>query len=265
MKGCLPITTGDWRFASVPAVNGAASRLILGNNGVVYRSGPPNGTDFTPCCKLAGNTGSRLANAVKELADYPGLSGVQRQWLADSLTCFNSNRDTFWAEVEVKQKDAGVDKDHRGYVYWADAEMNPVYAWPEARAFMVDQALEAFADKGGVRKQGSCAVCGQPKVKVYGNYTVLACYNLNKRGSIAGGFHADQAHRNFPVCSDCALAIADAFTFAKTYLSSSMAGQSYLVLPYSNNQEVRDEISTRFSRRPDRYQLGKTLIWSRMK
>ena len=238
---------GEWRGV----------KTYMGNSGVVYRSGPPNGTDFTPCCKLAGNTGSRLAGAVKILADYPGLSGVQRQWLADSLTCFNNNRDAFWAEVEVKQKDAGVDKEHRGYVYWADAEMNPVYAWPETRAFMVDSALESYADKGGVRKQGNCAVCGQPKVKVYGNYAVLACYNLNNPGSIAGGFHAHRAHRNFPVCGDCALSIAETFTFAESYLSGSMAGQSYLILPYSNNPEVREEMRARFGQQPDRYRFGK--------
>jgi hypothetical protein len=27
-------------------------RTYLGNQGVLYRSGPPNGTDFTPCCSL---------------------------------------------------------------------------------------------------------------------------------------------------------------------------------------------------------------------
>lgn len=232
-------------------------KTYMGNQGVIYRSGPPNGTDFTPCCKLAGNTGSRLANTVKALIDYSELPSGKRQWLADSLDSFNKNREACWAEVEAKQKEAGVDKDHRGYVYWADAEMNPVYGWPETKAFMVDQALDAFADKGGVRKQGACAVCGRTKLSVYGNYTVLACYNLNNPGSIAGGFQAHRAHRNFPVCGDCALSVAETYTFAETHLSSSMAGQSYLLLPYSNNPEVREELRARFSQRPDRYQLGK--------
>jgi CRISPR-associated protein Csh1 len=232
-------------------------KTYLGNRSVIYRSGPPNGTDFTPCCKLAGNTGTRLANTVKALTDYRELPGDKRQWLTDSLDAFNNNREAYWAEVEAKQKEVGVDKDHRGYVYWADAEMNPVYGWPETKAFMVDRALEAFADKGGVRKQGSCAVCGQTGISVYGNYTVLACYNLNNPGSIAGGFQAHRADRNFPVCGDCALSVAETYTFAETHLSSSMAGQSYLILPYSNHPEVREELRTRFSQRPDRYQLGK--------
>ena len=36
-----------------------------------------------------------------------------------------------------------------------------------------------------------------------------------------------------------------------------MAGQSYLILPYSNQPEVREELRARFERQPDRYQLGK--------
>ncbi len=232
-------------------------KTYQGNQGVVYRSGPPNGTDFTPCCKLAGNTGPRLANAVKALADYSELPGVRRQWLVDGLARFDRDREIIGKEIEAKQKEAGVDKDHRAYLYWADEHLQPVYAWPESRALMVDRALEAFADKGGIRKQGSCAVCGQTDVKVYGNYAVLACYNLNNPGSIAGGFHAHKAHRNFPVCGDCALSIAETFTFAETWLSSSMAGQSYLILPYSNNPEVREELRARIGQRPDRYQLGK--------
>lgn len=233
-------------------------RTYMGNHGVVYRSGPPNGVDFTPCCKLAGNTASRIANTVKEFIGYKSLPGNKRQWLADSVDSFNKIRETIWQEVEVKQKESGVDKDHRGYVYWANENMEPVYAWPEIKAFMVDSALESYAGKGGVRKHGSCAVCGQTGIKVYGNYAVLACYNLNNPGSIAGGFQAHRAHRNFPVCSDCALSIADTFTFAETWLSSSMAGQSYLILPYSNHPDVREELRARLSQRPDRYQLGKS-------
>ena len=177
---------GEWRGV----------KSYQGNQGVIYRSGPPNGTDFTPCCKLAGNTGIRLANAVKALLDYSELPGNRRQWLTNSLDYFNQNREACWTEVETRQKEAGVDKDHRGYLYWADENMQPVYAWPETRAFMVERALEAFADKGGLRKQGSCAICGRTGMTVYGNYAVLACYNLNNPGSIAGGFQAQRAHRN---------------------------------------------------------------------
>lgn len=233
-------------------------RTYNGNQTVFYRSGPPNGTDFTPCCKLAGNTANRLASTVEACAQAPELNSAQHQWLTSSLATFRANQEAIWAEVETARQSAGVDdKAHRGYVYWADAQMQPVHGWPEIRALVVRQVLETFAKKGGAREDATCAVCGGAERRVYGNYSVLACYNLNNAGSIAGGFHAHQAHRNFPVCGDCALAIADGFTFAETHLSSSMAGQPYLVLPYSNAPEVREELRARLGGRPQRYSLGK--------
>jgi CRISPR-associated protein Csh1 len=233
-------------------------RTYNGNQGVLYRSGPPNGTDFTPCCKLAGNTGNRLAGTVESSAEAPELTDDQRQWLNLSLATFRADQAAIWGEVETARQSAGIDdKDHRGYVYWADEQMRPVHGWPEIRDALVRQVVSKFADKGGSRDAGNCAVCGNDDVRVYGNYTVLACYNLNNPGSIAGGFRANRAHRNFPVCGDCALTIADTFTFAETYLASSMAGQTYLILPYSKSPEVREELRTRLGQRPQRYSLGK--------
>ncbi|MCP5421231.1 MAG: CRISPR-associated protein [Gammaproteobacteria bacterium] len=231
-------------------------KSVTGNQGVVYRSGPPNGTDLTPCCKLAGNTANRLLGAVANLAAFPELPERKRAWLSACLEEFGQRKDEIWAAVETAQQQAGVNAEHRGYVFVAAApSLERVYAWPETRDFLVSQSLERFADKGGARKDGHCAVCNG-SAAVYGNYSVLACYNLDKPGSIAGGFSASNAHRNLPVCGQCALAVADAFTFAETYLTSSMGGQSYLVLPYANAPAVREELTHALREHPDRYRLG---------
>jgi CRISPR-associated protein Csh1 len=232
-------------------------KTVSGNQGVVYRSGPPNGTDLTSCCKLASNTPNRLLRAAKNLADCDGLVSEKRAWLGSSIASFERNKDDIWAEVQAKRGQAGVDdKEHRGYVYWAqDPDIKPLYAWPEAKDFLVQQFLAPFA-KGGTRK-GQCSVCGRSNLTVYGNFSVLACYNLDKPGSIAGGFKPVQAHRNLPVCGDCTLALADAATFAETYLSSNMAGQSYMILPYANAPSVREELYHSLREHPDRYRLSK--------
>jgi hypothetical protein len=52
---------------------------------VVYRSGPPNGTDLTPCCELAGNTGPRLLKAAENLAGFGQLPDEKAAWLAQSV------------------------------------------------------------------------------------------------------------------------------------------------------------------------------------
>ncbi len=246
----------------------------IGNDGVVYRSGPSKGTNFTPCYTLSKSTPDRLLRTIQTFIDYPDLSMEKRQWLIDSLTTFQSKQTDIWAEVEIKRKDVeSDDKKHLAYVYWADVEMTPVYSWLEVRAFMLDSVLKSFAEKDKKRSErhaGTCAICGQSDVTVYGNYSVLACYNLNNPGSIAGGFSAKQAHRNFPVCGECAIAISDAITFVETNLSSSLTGQfltrngskkikelTYFILPYSNNIEVRTQMRGRLENNHDRYRLNK--------
>lgn len=240
-----------------------------GNQGVLYRSGPSNGTDFTPCCKLAKDTANRLAKAVASCVGAPEFSPEQRDWLNKSLQTFKDNQAAIWAKVEKARQEADIDdKTHRGYVYWADEAMRPVHGWPEMREALVRQVTESFADKGGARDAGCCAVCGRAPVRVYGNYTVLACYNLNNRGSIAGGFRANAAHRNFPVCNDCALSIAETVTFVEKNFSSSLTGHplrrnkkitelTYFIIPYSNNLEVREQMSCRLVKNTDRYRLSK--------
>lgn len=232
--------------------------VVSVNRGVVYRSGPPNGTDLTPCCKLAKDTANRLLKAARTLAAYDKLPDDKRAWLEASIHYYEDHRDIIWAEIEIKRRQAGVDdKEHRGYVYWArriGIEPVPVYEWPEAKEFLVQQFLETFS-KGG-KRQGSCTVCGRSNLTVYGNFSVLACYNLDKPGSIAGGFQSNKAHRNLPVCGECALAVAEAFTFAEKNLSSSMAGQTYMILPYTHAADIREELQATLCEHPDQYQLG---------
>ncbi len=227
-----------------------------GYQGVIYRSGPSNGTDFTPCNKLAKSTANRLLKGVKAFSESSDLEASKRQWLQQTQQSYERNIDRIWEVIEEKTQEAGVDKDHRGYVFWARNGINdPVYAWPESKKFLVCQFLKPFA-KGGVRT-GTCSVCGESEKPVYGNFSVVACYNLDKKGSIAGGFQEHQAHRNLPVCGDCSMALAEAFNFGEQYFSSFMAGQTYMVFPYTANREIQEELADELQQHPQRFALGK--------
>jgi CRISPR-associated protein Csh1 len=231
-------------------------QTVLGNAEVVYRSGPSNGTDLTPCCKLANNTAARLLRAIESLASSGAVSDAQRDWLKNVAASYQANREPLWKEVDAKARQGGIDgKAHRGYVFLAEGDpVHPVHAWPQAKAHLQEQFLGPFA-KGGHRA-GHCSVCGESKEAVYGNYAVLACYNLDKPGSIAGGFRERQAHRNLPVCADCTFALAEALAFSERHLSSTMAGQSYLVLPYTNDENVRQELQQSLQKKPQLFELG---------
>lgn len=227
---------------------------------VVYRSGPPNGTDLTPCCKLAGDTSKtskRLLRAIENLAAFNDLDPHKRIWLEATIGAFNANSEAIAQLIEEKAQHAGVDgKGKRAFLYWAgESEDKPVYDWPEAKANLENNFLAPFA-RGGSRV-GACSICGEAAHKVFGNFAVLACYNLNQPGSIAGGFTETLAHRNLPVCSACAISVAEAFSFTETNLTSSMVGQSYIILPYASEPEIRDDLLDTISQQPARFRLGK--------
>ncbi len=221
---------------------------------IVYRSGPSNGTDFTPCCKFASNTANRLLKAVKELAAYTELPENKKKSLDASIECFENRKDEIWQEVETKAKSETLDKDKRGFVYW-EIDSKPIYEWQESKQHLQQKFLIPLK-KGGTRI-GACSICGQNELEVYGNVSIIACYNLDKPGSIAGGFKDKEAHRNFPVCQNCAFSIAQAFTFAETHFTSNMAGETYLLLPYSSDAEISEQLHETIKSHPERYQLHK--------
>jgi CRISPR-associated protein Csh1 len=227
---------------------------------VIYRSGPPGGTDYTPCCKLAKTTNKRILKAAKNLSESNELSPREKQWLDNSIQSYEQNIEHIWKEVNEQSQNAQLDgKNHRGYAFWAKIEngiIYPVYEWDSCKRNMQQSVLANWETHGGYRENGTCFVCGQNKKPVIGNFSLLACYNLDKIGSIAGGFKKTDGVKNFPVCKDCAIRISGAVINVENYLTSTMAGQSYMVLPYSNSVEVRKEMKHLLTQNPARFKLG---------
>ncbi len=223
---------------------------------IVYRFGSPNGTDYTPCCRMTkpAKTVNRLLKATEKLVGYSELPNNKKQYLEASIQYFKSHKDEIRQQIEAKLKSEELEI-KCGYLYWV-VDSKPVYEWQEAKAFLQQQFLIPFA-KGGTRI-GTCSVCGQQELKVYGNVSIVACYNLDKPGNIAGGFKDKEAHRNFPVCQNCAFSIAQAFSFAENHFTSSMAGQTYMVLPYTADEEIYEQLHETIKAHPERYQLSKT-------
>jgi CRISPR-associated protein Csh1 len=234
-------------------------QVLHKRKGVIYRSGPSNGTDYTPCCKLAKTTDKRLSKAVKNLIASDELSSGEKQWLESTLAHYEKDMKSIWQEVETQAKHAEIDgTNHRGFVFWAkidNGQIIPVYQWDSCRRFMHQSLLANWKERGGSRKKGACFVCGEIGKTVMGNFSLLACYNLDKIGSIAGGFKEKYGVKNFPVCEQCAIRVSGTMIHIQNYLTSSMAGQSYMILPYTNSLEAREEIKDLLTQKPDRFKL----------
>ena len=243
--------------------NYAGIKTRYGSADVVYRSGPPNGADFTPCSKLTvvPKTVSRIRRALKDLQETTELEEGQKNGSQMFLQYEQLIRE-IESDVEEQVGAAGIDKDHRGYLFLAAYEddlIAPIYEWQAAKSWMVTKALQSF---GRHKKQTildeekACSVCGEINHKVFGNFSVLACYNLDKAGTIPGGFSRTRSAQNFPVCYECAPLLAHAITYSNRKLRGSSSGQQYLILPFSSLPEHREVLRRELVEKPERFSLG---------
>lgn len=228
---------------------------------VIYRAGSGNGTDFTPCCKLAESTGKRILKAVENLKHNFSGAEKDRLWLETTTENYKQNKIVIWEELEKVKTAANLStKTSRGFVFWAKLQENghiePVYNWEETKQFLEQQFGDSLGKKGGKRKSGVCLINGKGNQDVFGGFSDIACYNLDKEGSIAGGFDDKLGHRNFPISKEAAIEITRAFHYSQQHLQGSMAGQTYLILPYAINPEIREELYEHLKQYPERFKLG---------
>ena len=80
-------------------------------------------------------------------------------------------------------------------------------------------------------EQSTCAVCRKVKDEVFGYFTTLKFYNVDKPGMVSGGFRQDQSWKNYPVCLDCALNIEMGVKVMESDLDYNLYGLRYYMVP----------------------------------
>ncbi len=228
---------------------------------VIYRSGPSNGTDLTPCCKLSTSTSERILRAAEALKNNFNGEEYQRIWLEKTIENYKQHQEIIWQQLEEAKNAANLDpKTSRGFVFWAKLQANghvePIYTWNAAKQFLEQQFFNSLSKKGGKRPKAVCLINGKGNQDVFGGFSDIACYNLDKEGSIAGGFDDKLGHHNFPISKEAAIEITRAFHYSQQHLQGSMAGQTYLILPYAINPEIREELYEHLKQYSERFKLG---------
>jgi CRISPR-associated protein Csh1 len=213
-------------------------RTVEGSENVVYREASgSNGYAVTAVQCLSGKSYSTVAKLKRAVADLAqNLPQVE-----PSLELINKNyiEETITAELEEKIKELNISVDSRGYLFVAFYKENkiiPLYEFPDIQNRMIQKTLTEQYGKAkeysAISDDKTCSICGTTGRKVYGNFSLLKCYNLDKPGMITGGFSYDETPvRNFPVCEECLTAVSSAKNYVEKYLSFNLCGNSYWLIP----------------------------------
>jgi CRISPR-associated protein Csh1 len=106
----------------------------------------------------------------------------------------------------------------------------------EFRTFLQKTVICKF--ETSQRNNAVCGVCGIQQSVVYGEALteLFKFFNMDKPGSIAGGFSTSRATKNAPVCLSCYLKIDEGTTFVRDHLTRRLGGRRYWLIPQFYDQ-----------------------------
>ncbi|MCW3135155.1 MAG: TIGR02556 family CRISPR-associated protein [Methanophagales archaeon] len=112
------------------------------------------------------------------------------------------------------------------------------------RNILIDRAKENLYSKyGKVSKSENqlCSVCNQRRAEIYGFVDTYKFYTVDKPGFVSGGFHQEDAWKNYPVCLNCALTLEGGKKYLGNSANFNFYGFNYLLIPKFVS-EVDEEI-----------------------
>jgi CRISPR-associated protein Csh1 len=99
---------------------------------------------------------------------------------------------------------------------------------------LIDRAKKNLYSKyGKVSKSENqlCSVCNQRRAEIYGFVDTYKFYTVDKPGFVSGGFHQEDAWKNYPVCLNCALTLEEGKKYLGNSVNFNFYGFNYLVIP----------------------------------
>lgn len=230
-------------------------RLTEGQDDIVYKFGNPRGNDYTLVSKTSATTENvvpRLTRNASKIVDWGDedddtISLIERC----HATAEEREDELVEAVLDAYPEDASSDK--RVFAYWAvetDGRIEPLCQTGTVEEFLADAVLDSYAERSSasVRMQdesATCSVCGDEDVAVYGNFSDITCYNVDKQGFITGGFSYGQTTNNFPVCRSCILAVRGGKEYVEEHLDFYAAGLNYWLLPEATDDTVYETLVER--------------------
>lgn len=230
---CFDLNSGEYK----------GLRIVQGSSDVAYmEASGANGfspTALQPLAKDPKSTVNKLKRAVSAL--IPVVKTIKKR-VEGIIKNFEEAR--ILEDIKGKLQNISSTKNERIYLFVASidgAAILPLYDEKEVRNHMVYNAFNTYGSvdkRPVVENNRTCFVCGKSEHPVYGNFSRLKCYNLDKRGMITGGFEYRKTLINFPVCHECITAVSGGYNFAERNLVFPMCGERYILLP---NLQTKDK------------------------
>jgi len=242
-------SSADWQFKTVEyrQLDQTYRKKIL------YKYGSPNGTDFTPTAKITELEAKTFPNKILNWFNQNknnALLNQEEQQLLNSLQSVLEQQQAIIL-TQIKEKIAEIN-DPAGQVLTialqaGSGELNFIGHYELFRKFLTEQAVLNFKysktnNAYSFSQDQLCSVCNIQQSEVFGFFTDLKFYTVDKAGMITSGFQHEDAWKNYPVCLNCALNVRNGYDYLKQYFNFNFYGLHYLFIPKSSDAKLYPDL-----------------------
>jgi len=226
-------------------------------NKILYKRGSARGTDFTPTTKITDDLENKtfpnkIYNWFKQNKDNEFFSDEEKEFLNEIYDSIEKRESDIIRDIKEKMDEISDEYGEVLTVGFEDEYGNIKYCsnYSFFKKFILQETIEKYRysktfKKFSYSKNKICGVCNKKKEEVFGYYTDLKFYNVDKPGMITGGFQCEGAWKNYPVCNECALNIKNGYNFLKENFNFRFYGLRYYFIPNVNEQQTYNEILDR--------------------
>ncbi len=218
---------------------------------LIYKRGAPRGTDITPTAKVAKSISGTFRQKIlawfasNSSAEF--LNKTQKNYLEAVHEQLSSTQEQIITDLEEKQKLT----DCKGIVlsvkliedgnekYIGDIDFISVFITQKSKsAYQYSKTFKKYS----LSQNKICAVCKKEQSEVFGFFTSLGFYTVDKPGMVTGGLNQADSWKNYPVCMNCCLDIETGIKFKEQYLDFWFYGFHYYLLPTLIHGEGKTDI-----------------------
>lgn len=197
-----------------------------GAGSYLYRKGPPNGANFSPTALI---TEPEKTFQVKILgwfrtAEKLSLSQADQEMITSVKKVLEAQQQRIVALLKENLADI---KGSTGLTL----KIGDYYLQDMTAFRDIFLQLVAIKEDSISAQEKVCSVCGQRKAKVSAGAPAYKFYTIDKPGFITGHFIKENSWRNYPVCSECSLALDEGKRILEENFRFSFYGLSYYLVP----------------------------------
>ncbi len=230
----------EWKFDKIEYLPHSSSYKTK----LLYKRGPSNGTDKTPTCKMTnkikGSYKRKIESWFKKNQQAEYLNEKECEILKMINDEIEEKRDEIISKLLEKTDDidggivlsVGFYEGNRTTKFLGDYNLFQKFIVEKSKAnYFIKYKQESISN------DKICAICKKSKSEVYGFFSSLAFYTVDKKGMVTGGFDQSKSWKNYPVCLGCALNIELGYRYLDDQLRFNFYGLRYYLIPKITHQK----------------------------